>query len=173
MGCDEATRLSSEAAMIFNDHNTSILEARLEEGEVLSVQGIDAAVSRARECNAINLDLILPYDREQVCFLLANLLIYAGTLNEGHPRMQTLIRYRRVIRSAGDGVTTFGNTTLPPTAFEVAAQEQSRANAKPLTEARLVELAAMGKKPESEPERDLIADRLRKEIAVLEAEMEP
>ena len=89
---------------------------------------------------------------------------------DAHPVL--LAKFRICVKTAGDGVASGNNTTLPPTEFERNAVVYSQASCPALSSERLAQLAAMGKKDEVAPPPDPIIENLRQQIAVMEQEQD-
>jgi hypothetical protein len=65
-------------------------------------------------------------------------------------RAVTFIRFRIHVKAAGDGLATYGNTTLSPTPLETESCElMKRRMSEPLSEQRLAALRAMGKQDDA------------------------
>lgn len=162
-----------------NVSNTALAEYVLRDGEVVTQELLTSVLLAARETNAFNVDVIVPVTSTDRELLESNGFLSAGFLTFGHPHQETYIRYRHGVRIAGEGYAAGSGATLAvpmpiiaPTAEEVTAAELVRARyGSPLSDARLAELAAMGRQLEPEAKPDPIMDRLRAEISRLESEL--
>lgn len=116
--------------------------------EVLTNELFAALVIESRKRSVLNLDVLLPTDRTSDRELLTNAgFTWAGTAQINRDgRAVTFIRFRTCVKSAGDGVATFGNTTLAPTSAEqIAVEEVRRRYSEPLSSEKLEALRQMGK----------------------------
>jgi hypothetical protein len=110
------------------------------ETEVLTNELFTTLVVEARKHGVLNLDILLPIEHRTDRDLLTDAgFVWAGTQQFNRDnRAVTFIIFRSSVKPAGDGVTTFGNTTLAPTAMESEAiSEMARRMSAPVDEARI------------------------------------
>ena len=98
-------------------------------------------VRPTRVVDRLNLDILVPTDRITADrpLLEGNGFTWAGTYQTNIDNHAVVfIRFRTCVRTSGDGVATYGNTTLLPTDMERQAIERMRQEmSMPIDEARL------------------------------------
>jgi hypothetical protein len=143
----------------------------LDENESATTATCNDLVIEGQSAGVLNVDILCETYRVSAerTILESASFAWAGTVQTNeNGRAVVYARFRRCIRSAGDGVTTFGNTTLAPTEFEKNAVAQSHAAAVRFVD--YAKMAAMGKQVAAPEPESVIFRALRAEIATLELE---
>jgi hypothetical protein len=147
----------------------------VEEHEQVTSALCNDLIIDAQSAGVLNVDLIVEAygaNAERTIMESAG-FAWCGTISQGTPTQKTYAVFRRCTRQTGsvDGNLAVAPPTLAPSHEERRAVEALKEKySQPLSESRLMELDAMGKQPEPIPARDLIADKLRAEIAAMEAQ---
>jgi hypothetical protein len=150
----------------------STAEYVINETEELSSELIGDLILTARQAGSISLDLVVPlyrvqFDREN---LLANGFVNAGNLTFGVPHQETYIRYRFCLRNSGDMLAVPQPVLAPSHEERIACEDIRRRMAEPLSESRLQYLASLGKQEPTPEVPDLIIEKMRADIALMEIE---
>src|SRR5438128_930006 len=95
------------------------------DSEVLTSALFGTLIIESRSHGVLNLDILVPTERGADRELLNNHgFVWAGTTQVNRDRKAlTFIRFRTCVRVSGDGIATYGNTTLAPTSDEQKAVE--------------------------------------------------
>ena len=151
--------------------DNSIMTLELEKGEMPERHLLQAAIQKATEDGIWSVFLVLRPEVANAEFdLLSDLCFRVAGIDSQDSK--SYLRLKRHIRTSGEtgGSTTVPTPQLAPSPLEAAACLEAQARySTSLSEARLAELAAMGKQPDPEPTPDPVIAAMRKEIAELEA----
>jgi len=150
------------------------------EQEQLSTALLNALICEAQTANLLNLDLLMDVCRvnaERGVLEAPGQFSWAGTVSVNRDQQSvTYAIFRKSFRTHGDMNFAVATPQLAPSPLEVSACEEARQRySEPLSDAKLQQLAAIGKQPAAieKPEKpDLLIENLRHEIDVMSKDLQ-
>jgi hypothetical protein len=143
--------------------------------EPVTVALLHDLLCEGQNANVLLVDLLIPVTRvnaERSVIEANGLFQWAGT-EQRNENAQAVVyaKYRHAVTRSGDGHLAVTPPTIAPSPLEqTACEEVRRRMSEPLSDARLAQLTAMGKKDEPAPSSDPVIDHLRHEIALMESQ---